>query len=123
MGESVPSQQDQQAMADLLARHMDAEFAGDLDPTLATMSDNPHLVNAPSMVGVAGREGVRAFYANQLVGKFFPPDVEFTEVSRTFGDTRLIDELIISLTHTQDTEWMLPSVPTPSLPVTGAFLL
>ena len=87
-------------MADLFARHMDAELAGDLETTLATMSDNPHLVNVPSMVGGAGREGVRAFYANHLVGKFFPPDVEFTEVSRTFGDTRLIDELIISFTHT-----------------------
>src|ERR1035441_5930598 len=63
----------QQAMADLFARHMDAELAGDLETTLATMTDNPHLVNVPSMVGGAGREGVRAFYADHLVGKFFPP--------------------------------------------------
>lgn len=92
-------------MADLFARHMGAELAGDLDTTLATMSDDPHLVNVPSMVGGAGREGVRAFYANHLVGKFFPADVEFTEASRTFGDTRLIDELIISFTHTQEIEY------------------
>src|ERR1035441_6850433 len=96
----------QQAMADLFARHMDAELAGDLETTLATMTDNPHLVNVPSMVGGAGREGVRAFYADHLVGKCFPPDVEFTEVSRTFGDRRLVDELIISFTHTQEIEWM-----------------
>jgi carboxymethylenebutenolidase len=60
-------------MAELFARHMDAELAGDLETTLATMADNPHLVNVPSMVGGAGREGVRQFYANHLVGKFFPP--------------------------------------------------
>jgi carboxymethylenebutenolidase len=90
----VPYQQNQQAMADLFAQHMDAELAGDLETTLATMTDNPHLVNVPSMVGGAGREEVRAFYADHLVGKFFPPDVEFTEVSRTFGDRRLVDEHI-----------------------------
>jgi carboxymethylenebutenolidase len=123
MGESVPSQQDQQAMADLFAEHMNAELAGDLETTLATMTDNPHLINVPSMVGGAGRDGVRAFYANHLVGKFFPPDVEFTEVSRTFGDTRLIDELIISFTHTQEIEWMLPGVPPTGRPVSVAFVV
>jgi carboxymethylenebutenolidase len=100
-------------MAELFARHMNAELAGDLETTLATMSDNPHLINVPSMVGGTGREGVRAFYANHLVGKFFPPDVEFTEVSRTFGDTRLIDELIISFTHTQEIEWMVTHLAQP----------
>ena len=43
----MPSQKDQQAMASLFARHMDAELAGDLETTLATMTDNPHLVNVP----------------------------------------------------------------------------
>jgi carboxymethylenebutenolidase len=75
------------------------------------------------MVGGAGREGVRAFYADHLVGKFFPPDVEFTEVSRTFGDRRLIDELIISFTHTQEIEWMLPGVAPTGRPVSVAFVV
>lgn len=34
--------------------HMDAELAGDLDQTLATMAPNPHLVNVPTMVGGQG---------------------------------------------------------------------
>ena len=52
----MPHQQNQQAMADLFAQHMDAELAGDLETTLATMTDNPHLVNVPSMVGgIKGR--------------------------------------------------------------------
>jgi hypothetical protein len=106
----VPNQQEQQAMADLFARHMGAEFAGDLETTLATMTDNPHLVNVPSMVGGAGREGVRAFYADHLVGKFLPPDVEFTEVSRTFGDRQLVDELVVSFTHTQVGVAVVPGV-------------
>jgi len=110
-------------MADLFARHMGAELAGDLETTLATMTDNPHLINVPSMVGGSGREGVRAFYADHLVGKFFPPDVEFTDVSRTIGDGRLVDELVISFTHTQEIEWMLPGVAPTGRPVTVAFVV
>src|ERR1700683_1425969 len=116
-GESVPHQHDQQAIADLFARHMDAEFTGDLETTLAAMTDNPHLVNVPSMAGGAGREEVRAFYAGHLAGKFLPPDVEFTEVSRTFGNRRLVDELIVSFTRTQEIEWMLPGVAPTGRPV------
>lgn len=119
----MPSPHDQQAMADLFAKHMDAELAGDLETTMATMTDNPHLLHVPSMAGGAGREGVRDFYANHLVGKFFPPDAEFTEVSRTFGGTRLIDELIISFTHTQQMDWMLPGIAPTGRPVSAAFIV
>lgn len=90
--------------------HMDAELAGDLDETLATMSPNPHLVNIPTMVGGQGTEGVRTFYANRLIGQFFPPDVTFETISRTYSEERLIDELIISFTHTTKMDWMLPEV-------------
>jgi carboxymethylenebutenolidase len=119
----VASQQEQQAIADLFGQHMDAELAGDLESTLATMTDDPHLVNVPTMIGGAGRAGVRSFYANRLIGKFFPPDVEFTEVSRTIGDGRLVDELVISFTHTQEIEWMLPGVAPTGRPVSVAFVV
>ena len=119
----MPSQQEQQAMADIFGQHMDAELAGDLESTLATMTDEPHLVNVPTMIGGAGREGVRSFYADRLIGKFFPPDVEFTEVSRTIGDGRLVDELVISFTHTQEIEWMLPGVAPTGRPISVAFVV
>jgi carboxymethylenebutenolidase len=90
--------------------HMDAELAGDLDKTLATMSPNPHLVNIPTMVGGAGPNGVRTFYSKRLIGQFFPPDVTFESVSRTYSEERLVDELIISFTHTTVIDWMLPGV-------------
>jgi hypothetical protein len=55
-------------MAGLFARHMDAELAGDLETTLATMTDNPHWDQAsvlvqlglldPAGLPVAGRETV-----------------------------------------------------------------
>lgn len=90
--------------------HMDAELAGDLDKTLATMSPHPHLVNIPTMVGGQGPEGVRTFYANRLIGQFFPPDVTFEPISRTYSSERLVDELIISFTHTTKIDWMLPGL-------------
>jgi carboxymethylenebutenolidase len=97
--------------------HMDAELAGDLDQTLATMVPNPHLVCVPTMVGGQGREGVRRFYANRLIGQFFPPDVKFETISRTYSSERLVDELIISFTHTTMIDWMLPGIKPTGKPV------
>ncbi len=94
----------------IFGAHMNAELAGDLDQTLATMAPNPHLVNVPTMVGGQGPRGVRTFYAKRLIGQFFPPDVMFERVSRTYTEERLIDELIISFTHTRTIDWMLPGV-------------
>jgi carboxymethylenebutenolidase len=90
--------------------HMDAELSGNLDKTLATMAPNPHLVNVPTMVGGQGPEGVRTFYAKRLIGQFFPPDVKFESISRTYSSERLVDELIISFTHTTKIDWMLPGI-------------
>ncbi|MDW7654867.1 MAG: ester cyclase [Nitrospiraceae bacterium] len=101
----------QQAMNDLLERHVKAELDGDLDTTMATMSDNPHLHNVANMMGGVGRQGVRDFYRNHLVGKFFPPDVKMVNVSRTIGTDQIVDELVISFTHTRAIDWMLPGVP------------
>ena len=90
--------------------HMDAELSGNLDKTLATMAPNPHLGNVPTMVGGQGPESVRTFYANRLIGQFFPPEVKFETISRTYSNERLVDELIISFTHTTKIDWMLPGI-------------
>jgi carboxymethylenebutenolidase len=44
-------------------------------------------------------------------------------VSRTYGDTRLVDEQIISFTHTQEIEWMLPGVVPTGRKVSAAFVV
>ncbi len=102
---------------------MDAELRGDLDETLATMASHPHLVNIPTMIGGDGPDGVRRFYANRLIGQFFPPDVEFTSLSRTYSEERLVDELIISFTHTTKIDWMLPHVEPTGKRVEVAFVV
>jgi carboxymethylenebutenolidase len=39
-----------------------------------------------------------------------PPDVKVTPVSRTIGDTQIVDEFIFSFTHTVEMDWMLPGI-------------
>jgi carboxymethylenebutenolidase len=100
----------QQRMIALFERHVEAELAGDLDTTMNTMTDDPHLHNVPTGVGGVGCDGVRAFYRDHLVGKFFPPDVELITVSRTVGHNRLVEEVVIRFTHTMPIDWMLPGI-------------
>ncbi len=100
---------EQQAMVALFQRHVEAELAGDLDATMATMTDDPHLNHVPTMAGGVGRRGVQAFYRDHLVGRFFPPDV--TNLSRTVGQDQVVDEIAINFTHTQQIDWLLPGVP------------
>jgi len=107
---SEPRPSAQQALSDLLERHVKAELDGDLETTMATMSEDPHLNHVASMMGGVGRQGVQHFYRNHLVGKFFPPDVTMTKVSRTVGTDQIVDELVLSFTHTQPVDWMLPGV-------------
>jgi carboxymethylenebutenolidase len=102
---------EQQAMIALFQRHVEAELGGDLDRTMATMTDDPHLNHVPTMAGGVGGEDVRAFYRDHLVGKFFPPDVTMTNVSRTVGQNQLVDEIAISFTHTEPIDWLLPGIP------------
>ena len=106
----TPLSAEQQAMVALFQRHVEAELAGDLDTTMATMTDDPHLNHVASMAGGVGRDGVRAFYRDHLVGKFFPPDVTMTNVSRTVGQDQVVEELVISFTHTTPVDWILPGV-------------
>ena len=89
---------------------MQAELKADLEATMATMVDTPHLINLASGTGGVGAEAVRAFYANQLIGQFFPPDVEFIPISRTVDGEQLVDELVIRFTHTEPIGHLLPGV-------------
>jgi carboxymethylenebutenolidase len=107
----------QQAMVELFQRHVGAELAGDLDTTMETMTEDPHLNHVATMAGGVGRDGVRAFYRDHLVGKFFPPDVKMTNVSRTVGYDQVVEELVISFTHSMPIDWLLPGVSPTGKPV------
>jgi carboxymethylenebutenolidase len=101
----------QKQMVALFDKHVGAELAGDLETTMATMCDDPHLTNVANSVGGTGQEGVRNFYRDHLIGKFFPPDMEMVDVSRTVGEDQLVDEVVVRFTHSVVIDWMLPGVP------------
>jgi len=107
----------QRRMVALFESHVGAELEGDLGTTMATMSDKPHLNHVPTMAGGVGRGGVHAFYRDHLVGKFFPPDVKMASVSRTVGEDQIVDEVVISFTHTTAIDWLLPGVKPTGKPV------
>lgn len=107
----------QKRMVALFDQHVAAELEGDLDTTMATMGETPHLNHVPTMAGGVGKDGVRAFYRDHLVGKFFPPDVEMVGISRTVGEDQVVDEFFISFTHTTEIDWLLPGVPPTGKPV------
>jgi carboxymethylenebutenolidase len=39
-----------------------------------------------------------------------PPDLELAPVSRTVGDSSVVDEFILRFTHTTVMDWMLPGI-------------
>lgn len=104
-------------MIAMFEAHVNAELAGDLTTTMATMGPEPYLNHVPTLAGGVGRAGVEAFYRDHLVGKFFPPDVKMTPVSRTVGGASIVEEIYISFTHTTVVDWLLPEVQPTGKPV------
>jgi carboxymethylenebutenolidase len=98
-----------------------AEFVHlDLEATMATMTDDPYVNHVPVMTGGVGRDAVRTFYGNHFIGKW-PADVEITPVSRTVGETQVVDELVLSFTHDVEMDQLLPGVAPTGRPVKLAF--
>jgi carboxymethylenebutenolidase len=98
-------------IAAVFDQHVAAEFAElDLDAAMATMADDPYLNHVPVMTGGVGYDEVRRFYGRHFIGKW-PEDTEITPVSRTVDDDQVVDELVISFTHTIQMDALLPGVP------------
>lgn len=100
-----------QNLIEIWEAHMAYEFvAKDTEATLATMTEDAYVHNVPVLTGGYGKAGVRDFYAKHFIGKV-PPDTKTTLISRTVGENRLVDEMIFSFTHTEETPFILPGVP------------
>jgi carboxymethylenebutenolidase len=90
--------------------HTKYEFATpDVEATLATMVDDAYVNHVPVMTGGQGKAALRAFYGRDFI-PCMPPDFKMTDVSRTVGENRLVDEMVISFTHTIEMPWILPGV-------------
>ena len=101
----------EETLASVWDQHVVAEFgAKSADQALTTMTAEPYVNEVPLMIGGRGRDGVRDFYANHFVSQF-PPDIEIVPVSRTIGQGRVVDELIMRFTHSIRLDWLLPGIP------------
>ena len=90
--------------------HTAAEFqTRDIEATMATMGETPHVTHVPVMTGGHGADAVRSFYETWFIGHW-PEDTAITLVSRTIGETQLVDELILSFTHDCEMPAILPGI-------------
>ncbi|KAH8727911.1 hypothetical protein GQ44DRAFT_79591 [Phaeosphaeriaceae sp. PMI808] len=88
----------------------------DYVPERASMSivtnmtqNSPHLSILPTLQGGLGRKKLEEFYR-----EFFVPsvveDFKIRLVSRTMGTDRVVDEMVVSFTHSDEIDWILPGV-------------
>jgi carboxymethylenebutenolidase len=92
-------------------RHIASEFAAkSAEQALATMTAEPYVNEVPLMIGARGRSELHDFYANHFLSQI-PPDMEMVSVSRTVGQDRVVDELIMRFTHSIRMDWLLPGIP------------
>jgi carboxymethylenebutenolidase len=90
--------------------HLASEFEEkSADRALATMSADPYVNLVPLLIGGRGRTELHDFYANHFLNQI-PPDVETIGVSRTIGQGRVVDEMVMRFTHTIRLDWLLPGV-------------
>ena len=107
MTQSNSSAEDLGALFDA---HIKAEFVDkDVAATMATMAPEPYLTHVPTLTGGTGRVQVERFYRDHFVGHW-PDDVQVTSLSRTVGQNRVVDELIVSFTHDREMRVYLPGV-------------
>jgi carboxymethylenebutenolidase len=101
-------------MSDLAAlweAHCRYEFeTRDVNATMATMVAEPYVNHIPTMTGGVGHDALKRFYKYHFIG-VNPPDFQLTPISRTVGEHTLVDEFVVTFTHTREMDWMLPCIP------------
>src|SRR5215510_10161853 len=106
----VDEMETEETLSSAWDQHLAAEFAAKSpEQALATMTAEPYVNVVPSMISARGRNEVRDFYAKDFVTQI-PPDTEIVPVSRTIGQSRVVDELIMRFTHSIRMNWFLPGI-------------
>ena len=110
-------------MLKLWELHTKYEFEDrSVEKTMTTMTEHPALRNVPTKSIANGIAGVKNFYQNSFVHQN-PPDISVEVVSRTIGDVQIVEELVLSFTHTQVMDWILPGIPPTSKKVRVPFVV
>lgn len=94
----------------LWEEHCRHEFeTRDVDATMATMVPDPYVNHIPTMTGGVGHDMLKRFYKYHFIGGN-PPDMALHPITRTVGTDRVVDEMVLSFTHTTEIDWMLPGI-------------
>ncbi|ORY51769.1 hypothetical protein BCR35DRAFT_310685 [Leucosporidium creatinivorum] len=78
--------------------------------TMGTMVAEPYVNHIPTMTGGIGRKALSEFYRDHFIFSN-PSDTLNTLVSRTVGIDRVVDEFVMTLTHNQPVDWLIPGIP------------
>ncbi|KFZ03355.1 hypothetical protein V502_11016 [Pseudogymnoascus sp. VKM F-4520 (FW-2644)] len=98
-------------LEDIWERHLSHEFVTrNAVATIGTMTSNPSVVHIPTLTGGVGQRELLRFYDEFFIPSN-PPNMRTKLLSRTVGSDKIIDEMLISFTHTQEIPWLLPGVP------------
>jgi carboxymethylenebutenolidase len=101
---------EKRAMEELWKVHTDEEFLQhDVEATLETMTDDAFVLNIPTGMGGRGKREVRAFYRDSFVHSL-PSDIAIQLTHRVVGADALVDEMVLTFTHTTQMDWILPSL-------------
>ncbi|KAF2008452.1 dienelactone hydrolase [Aaosphaeria arxii CBS 175.79] len=87
----------------------DASDVGAAAVVTSMTQDSPHVTIFPTLEGGVGRKKLNEFYREYFIPSVID-DFDLRLVSRTVGVDRVVDEMLVSFTHTDDMDWILPGV-------------
>ncbi|KAI9800176.1 MAG: hypothetical protein M1833_003503 [Piccolia ochrophora] len=91
--------------------HLDLEFGTkDAAATMKTMTAEPYVNHVPTLTGGVGARDLYRFYRDFFIPSN-PETMRVRLISRTVGVDRIVDEMLVSFTHSQEIPWLLPGVP------------
>jgi hypothetical protein len=76
---------------------------------MKTMVPQPYVNHIPTLTGGIGFKDLHRFYTNFFI-PCNPPSLVMKLLSRTEGIDRIVDEFVISFTHSCEIPWLLPGV-------------
>ena len=82
----------------------------DMDEILKTTTSDASVINVPTGTGGVGKREVKRFYEHLFIGTL-PSDFKTRLLSRTQGVDRIVDEMFVSFTHSNEMPWILPGIP------------
>ncbi|KKK20850.1 hypothetical protein ARAM_005296 [Aspergillus rambellii] len=81
-----------------------------VEHTMSTMVQEPYVNHIPTITGGIGRDRLSNFYRDHFIFSN-PQDTNLELISRTIGIDRVVDEFIMTLTHTSEIDWLIPGIP------------